>query len=57
MYNNYYIASYYFQKYIASIPSKDYKFKQKYAENAAISYQYPYYTAISISDNLDILGI
>jgi len=33
--------------------SKSYESNQKQAENAAISYQYPCYMAINISDNMD----
>jgi len=44
----------YFEKNIVKIPSKIYEPMQQHAENVVISYQYPYYIAINISDNLDI---
>lgn len=45
----------YFEKNILKIPSKTYEPMYQHAENAVISYQYPYYIAINISNNLDVL--
>jgi len=44
----------YFGKDIAKIPSNIYEPIHQQTENAEVSYQYPYYITINISDNLDI---
>jgi hypothetical protein len=46
----------YFERNIATIPSNCGESLIKYAENAIIRYQYPYYIASYVSDGLDIPG-